>query len=195
MNAYDFVHLALHALGGGVRGKTKLQKTIYFLGLLTNTVRDLGYRAHFYGPYSADVAGAVDRLRALGFAEQSVSGLGAVDPQGFEVARYDLTLNDAGKRIAEYKAHNNADLWMRLKGAVTVLNRVGDQDYVKLSVAAKIRFMLGEDERPARTGDLTRLAAHFGWAVTPEQVQEAARFLQSIGLIELANTGETSVPA
>jgi len=31
MMPYDFVHLTLLAVDGEVRGKTKLQKTVYFL--------------------------------------------------------------------------------------------------------------------------------------------------------------------
>ena len=37
MTPYDFVQLTLYAAGGKIRGKTRLQKTVYFLGLLTET--------------------------------------------------------------------------------------------------------------------------------------------------------------
>jgi uncharacterized protein len=188
MNAYDFVHLALYALGGEIRGKTKLQKTIYFLGVLTRSLADLGYRPHFYGPYSAEVAGAVDRLRALGFVEQTVSSAGACDPSGFEVARYDFRLNEEGKRVAETKVKSNPEFWARLTKAVQTLKRAGEKDYVKLSIAAKTDFMLGENKGPARIEDLRALARRFGWAVTADQVQEAAHFLEALGLVRLAGS-------
>jgi HD superfamily phosphohydrolase len=69
MSPYDFVHLTCHALGGEIKGRTKLQKTDYFLGVLTDSLPELGYRPHFYGPYSAEVAGAVGKLRARGFVD------------------------------------------------------------------------------------------------------------------------------
>lgn len=50
MDANDFVLLALHAMGGEIRGKTKLQKTVYFLGLMTGHLDDLGYRTTSTGP-------------------------------------------------------------------------------------------------------------------------------------------------
>jgi uncharacterized protein YwgA len=187
MNAYDFVHLALHALGGEIRGKTKLQKTIYFLGALTRSLADLGYRPHYYGPYSADVGGAVDRLRALGFVDQTVSSGGACDSSGFEVARYDFRLNEEGKRVAEAKAKNNPEFWAKLNDAVQTFKRAGEEDYMKLSVAAKTNFMLGENKGPARSEDLIDLARRFGWAVTPDQVQEAAHFLHALGLVRLVD--------
>src|SRR5437016_3161878 len=104
LKAYDFVHLVLHAAGGKVQGRTKLQKLVYFAGVLTNMLDDLGYRAHYYGPYSSRVTAATEELRSLGFLEQRTAAAGVVDPHGFEIARYDYTLTEDGKKIAEEKA-------------------------------------------------------------------------------------------
>jgi uncharacterized protein YwgA len=189
MNAYDFVHLALYALGGSIRGKTKLQKTIYFLGVLTDSLDELGFRPHFYGPYSAEVAGAVDRLRALGFVDQDVVGGGAVDEAGFEVARYDFRLNKDGKQMAQTKAGQHPEEWKRIKNAADVLKKVGEPDYVKLSIAAKTYFMLGErKEEVTRASELVALASRFGWSVTADQIREAAHFLESLKLVRLVNS-------
>ncbi len=89
MNAYDFVHLTLFAYNGELQGRTKLQKTVYFLGVFTESLDDLGYRPHYYGPYSAAVADAVSRLKALGFVMEYTLGSGAVGAGGFEIARHD----------------------------------------------------------------------------------------------------------
>ncbi len=66
MDSKDFVLLAMLAMGGEIQGKTKFQKTVYFLGLMTGCIDDLGYRAHFYGPYSDEVADAIGWLRTIG---------------------------------------------------------------------------------------------------------------------------------
>lgn len=183
MSVYDFVHLGLYALGGEIKGRTKFQKTIYFLGILTDSLEELGYRPHFYGPFSAEVAGALDRLRALGFVDQSIVSRGSVDDSGFEVARHDFRLTEEGKKIAEAKAKQNPQVWNRLQGAVEILNRAKEQDYMRLSIAAKTYFMLGEKKGKASSDDLASLASKFGWSVTREQVQDAGRFLESLGLI------------
>src|SRR5271170_1950900 len=104
MNTYDFVQLGLFKLGGEIKGRTKLQKTIYFLAVTTgHNPEDFGYRPHFYGPYSEEVAEAVDRLKALGFVTQSIAGGGGYDNRGFEVARFDFKLNVEGEQIANAK--------------------------------------------------------------------------------------------
>ena len=55
MDARTFVQFGLLALGGMFKGKPSYQKSMYFLGLMTGCLEDLGYRAHYYGPYSEDI--------------------------------------------------------------------------------------------------------------------------------------------
>ena len=50
MDSKDLVYFATIAMGGEIRGKTKFQKTVYFLGLMTGCIDDLDYRARFYSP-------------------------------------------------------------------------------------------------------------------------------------------------
>jgi hypothetical protein len=61
--------------------------------------------------------------------------------------------------------------------------------YVKLSIAAKTYFMLGEKKGNAMMAELTDLATKFGWKVTQQQVFEAATYLSSLGLVNLRPTG------
>ena len=185
MNAYDFVHLALRAMGGEIKGKTKLQKTIYFLGEIVGCLEDLGYRAHYYGPYSDTVAAATDRLVSLGFVDHSSAGVGSVDVMGFEVARHDFSLSEKGKRVADLKAKRFQDVWCKLENAAQVLQKAGDLDYMKLSIAAKTYFTLGQRRGTATFDDLARLARRFGWTVTGTQVREAADWLAEVGLVTL----------
>lgn len=185
MTTYDFVHLAFLALDGEIKGKTKLQKTIYFMGLVAGIEDELGYRPHYYGPYSPDVAAAVERLRTLGFLDQSVVGSGTADTRGFEVARYDYRLNEAGRGVAEQKRSSMPEVWERVTTAAKSMETLLKQDYMKMSIAAKTLFLLREREGHASMGDLAALAPRFGWSVTAEQVQEAAKLLQEAKLVVL----------
>ncbi|MGB2938473.1 MAG: hypothetical protein WBD05_09820 [Phycisphaerae bacterium] len=186
MDATNFVLLALHAVGGEIQGKTKLQKTIYFLGVMTGHLDDLGYRAHYYGPYSDDVADAVKRLRSVDFVDQSAAGCGTVGKFGFEVCRYDFSLTQDGKQIADAKAAAFPDLTKRLERAAKTLREAGNPDYVRLSIAAKTHFMLGKKKGEATMAELARLARRFGWKVASHQVKEAAQYLSTLDLVRLS---------
>ncbi len=182
MNTYDFVHMALHAMGGEIKGKTKLQKTMYFLGILTGTIEELEYRPHYYGPYSSAVKDAVNRLKALGFVVQNSVSCGGVDRRGFEMARRDFRLTDDGRAMAERKAAADPVLWHPLQVAARRLLDAGDQDYMLMSVAAKTLFILGERGPAATPVEIAEAARNLDWNPSPAEIDEAARYLQRIGL-------------
>lgn len=186
MDPYDFVQLALLAAGGEIKGKTKLQKTMYFLGVITGHLEDLGYRPHFYGPYSEDVGDAVDRLVSVGFVDKEIRGGTAVNELGFEIYRYDFRLNADGKAVARAKANKYPKLWKKLSEAAALLKRAPNLDYIRLSVAAKTYFMLGEKKAPATMTELADLAKQFGWSVTAPQVRDAAKYLSTLNLVSLS---------
>lgn len=179
----DFVHISLLALGGEVHGKTALQKKIYFLGVLTNTLEELGYRPHFYGPYSDEVAQAMQELKTIGYVEQDVRSTGMADAAGFERCRYDYRLTEAGKRVAEAKAAASGGLWAKLQDIADRLKSAGSVDYMKLSIAAKTYFLLGQSQAKPSDNDLAQLASKFGWQVKPAEIQEAGRYLEKLKLL------------
>ena len=185
MIAYDFVHLAFLALGGEIQGKTKLQKTIYFLGLMTGHEDGLGYRPHYYGPYSDEVASAVERLKTLGFLDLSVSGMGSVDSRGFEVARHDYRLNEAGVKLANAKKERFSVEWEEIRNGAKALKRLLEKDYIELSIAAKTWFMLGKTKGNASGAELANLSLKFDWSVSLQQIQSAAKALEDVGLVTL----------
>lgn len=181
MTAYDFVHLSLLAMGGSVQGKTKLQKTVYFLAVMTGHTNDLEYRAHYYGPYSQEVSLAVGKLEGVGFVETDVLSWG-MDSRGFERTRTNYTLTPDGRSVAEMKAENYPSLWHKLLKASVVL-RDADMDYMKLSVAAKTYFLLGERGGKGEMDELRQMAGKFHWQLSDSEIDEAVEFLESVKLV------------
>jgi uncharacterized protein YwgA len=167
MKPYDFVHLTIHAIGGQIGGRTKLQKTVYFLGVFTGELEQLGYRAHFYGPYSDLVANAVSRLKSLAFVTESTIGTGSIGADGFEISRHDFSLTEEGRAIASEKAHSNPGEWTKILEAVTRFKTAGDIDYMRMSVAAKTYFMLRESGKPATSVELSESAKALGLKCSP----------------------------
>lgn len=184
VDADDFVQLVLLAVGGEIKGKTKLQKTVYFVGVKAGCLDELGYHAHFYGPFSPEVADAAERLHLLGLAAKTETPIGGLDRQGFEATRHDYRLTEDGLRIAKKKADRNPRVWSRIKEAVKAIQDAGNPGYMDLSIAAKTYYMLGEKGGSASVGELSELAERFGWSVTVEQVRKAVDFLRSLELVE-----------
>jgi uncharacterized protein YwgA len=183
LDAYDFVHLVLYAAGGRIEGRTKLQKLVYFAGVLTGMLDELGYRSHYYGPYSSKVTAAIDDLRSLGFLEQRTTSGGAIDPHGFEIARYDHALTKDGLAIAEEKARTHHKTWNLIQGAVKRLEQSDFGDYVQLSIAAKMNFLVSQAKEPVSRERLVEMGKRFGWNVSEAQVAEACKWLETLQLV------------
>ena len=186
MNPYDFTHLALLAVGEEIRGRTKLQKTVYFLGVLSGNLDELGYRAHYYGPYSDTVAAAVNRLKALGFVRQSSLHTGELNDDGFEIARHDFDLTDEGRKIAIQKSEKNPAIWQKIQYAVDRFKKGGEIDYMKMSVAAKTFFILSKKGEPATFLELSESAKKLGWSPNPQEIAESIGFLKKLDLVSTA---------
>jgi uncharacterized protein YwgA len=176
----DVLLLAYRAFDGNMRGKTLLQKRVYFLSVVLDM--GLGYDAHYYGPYSEDVSSANSELKSLGYISESSSSWG-FDQRGFELARYDFKLTDTGEKIAERKAERHSDLWQRLSAAAAVLKKAGNLDYMELSIAAKAYFVLIRLNGRADMEDIAGMLPKFGWSVSKQQLENAAEFLAKANLV------------
>ena len=181
MTEYDFVHLVIQAAGGQIQGRTKLQNTVYFVGVLTDQVHNLGYRTHYYAPFSPAVAGAVQELRGLKFLEQRVAPTVEATENGFEMTRYDYVLTEEGKQVATEKAVQWPEDWDRITAAVQRLNTASIQDYVRLTIAAKTDLASRQTGTTLPPAALKAKAVEHGWkAFTDQQYAEALKFLETV---------------
>jgi uncharacterized protein YwgA len=178
--ARDVVVLAYKAFEGDMRGKTLLQKRVYFLSVMLGI--DMGYEAHYYGPYSEKVATLNSELKSLGCVSESSSAWG-YDQRGFEMARHDFRLTELGARLADRKAAGQAQLWDQIQKAASVVRKAGDLDYMELSIAAKAFYVLTKLNGKATLEAIAGMLPKFGWSVSEKQLERATHFLAKADLI------------
>ena len=183
MNVRDFVVLCYGAFDGKINGKTNLQKKVYFLAASLGKVEELGYRAHYYGPYSAAVAEANSELKSLNYLSECSTSWGS-DNRGFEIARYDFSLTDEGRRLLDRKRAKNPDIWEDLCDLAKKIKEAGNLDYWDLSIAAKAYFILDKKEKSASSREIQDAAKDLGWEVKKEELDRASTFLEKINLIK-----------
>lgn len=180
ISARDVLVLAYKAFEGDMRGKTLLQKRVYFLSVMLGI--DMGYDAHYYGPYSEKVATLNSELKSLGYVSESSSAWG-YDQRGFEMARHDFKLTELGSRLADRKAEGQIQLWIQIQKAAQVVRKAGDLDYMELSIAAKAYYVLIKLNGKANLEDIGGMLPKFGWSVQKEQLEKATDFLAKTDLI------------
>ena len=183
MTALDFVLSLIASFGGQIRGRTLLQKRAYFVAQLSGLPIDLGYDAHYYGPYSAVVDNSIVRLKSLGFLAEENIGFG-VASGGFEMKRYDYRVTDDGKSVlASLQAKED---YKKIERACIAVLEAGDPNYFVLSIAAKADFILGKRGKAMTRKEIIREAERFDWDIQEGSLKGAVDFLERLGLVQAA---------
>jgi len=179
MNTSQFVLSLIRASEGKIQGRTLLQKRGYFVSLLTGLSPNLGYQAHFYGPYSATLDGTLTQMKNLGFIEEGTTGFGVVSG-GFEVRRYDYSLTEDGEKVLQ--PFSKTAEYQHIEAAIRKIQEAGDPDYVELSIAAKAFFILQKQQKGMTAAELLKEATKFNWNIPEHSLGRAVAFLTKVGL-------------
>jgi len=182
----DLRHVVLFAIEqihGRPNGRTYLQKLCYFVQRLKGW--PLGFRAHYYGPYSDAVSAELSFLVSAGLVGETRRGSGVAGVGGWEIARFDYALTDQGRAAAERLAERDATEAAKIRSAVKQVLDAGEQSYVELSFAAKTDWILQSENGPMTFEGIAQTAKRFNWSVQGGHVQKAAELLSKLGLVQL----------
>ena len=182
MDTDQLVLLIVHAAGGAMRGKTLLQKRGYFLSVAKQL--DLGYRAHYYGPYSAEVESGLSKAKALGFIGEQTSTFSAADKKGFERKRYDYTLTPDGQHMVDSLRRRQPAEFDEFTKILQKVKSLDNDDYMALSIGAKTHYVLDKAGKPLTEDAIKESARELGWDVEEKDADEAVELLLRMGLAE-----------
>ena len=178
MNIRHVLAMLLHTSGNSISSKTKIQKEMYFLSKLLND--DFAFRAHYYGPYSPMVEQALDELIGAGFLEVKREVYGLDYQRGFEMKRFDYHLTPSGEELAEELEEQHSSEVSTISDFVEKMEAVGNPDYLDLSVAAKVFFILDKQGEKMTIDEIKKEARGFGWRINEPDIDKAADILQQL---------------
>ena len=183
MHIIDILLLVVRSEGeDGLRGRTLLQKKVYFLSVL----RDKNYRftAHHYGPYSSYVAGNIDSLVNCGFLREST--------ESFPATQGDLSLFGEIRRHTYFLTDDAEELWSDIENDpefpewTRELDRINAQkiahDFNKLSIAAKVHYIVNWRKK-STIREVKQVAKEYNWDVSTEDIESVLSFLTELGLV------------
>ncbi len=180
MHIQDLILLVIGSeVEKSLRGRTTLQKKLYFLSELKEI--DLGFRPHYYGPYSSLVADNLDILVSARFLNE-VTETFETDRNIFgEIRRHTYSLTPDGDIVMKEieKEVGYAD-WQK------TLDRLNGQrlahDFNMLSIAAKVRYIV-KQQRSSTTEQIRQIAQEYGWDLNKTQIENVRSFLEALTLI------------
>ena len=164
-----------------LRGRTTLQKKLYFFSVLEET--DLGFGPHYYGPYSSLVAENLDILVSARFLNE-VTETFETDQNIFgEIRRHTYSLTPDGDTIMkEIQQETEYTDW---KQTLDTLNSQPlASDFNTLSIAAKVYYIVNRQGRTT-TEQIQEVAKEYNWNIDDSQIENVSSFLEDLSLISV----------
>ena len=183
LSSDDVLFAIAKAHDGRVLGRTRIQKIGYFIGVIAGS--DLGYHAHYYGPYSPTVAATLEeRLACVHFRETPHQSAEVFSGHDGVRKYYEYELTDEGKSAAEIHRNWHTEEFDK---AVEIAAKIRSLqvDYMQLSFAAKVHCIAVQRSRPftLTVADIQASAREFGWAMTKSDVTRGGEILEKLGLV------------
>lgn len=166
--------LTINAAGGSIKGRTTLQKWLYFISVKTGL--KFGFIPHFYGPYSEDISSLVNALIASDFLQET----GKIT--GYSRIMYTYALTEDGRRIAKDLRKKHKQLYKTLKEVVDTCSNVAGNSTSILSWAAKIYYLLQKQGSEITYSKLRSESRSLGWSLSKEEVDSGAKLLAALKL-------------
>lgn len=166
-----------------LRGRTLLQKKIYFLSVLCK--ENFGFSAHYYGPYSSFVSEHLDGLVNYGVIKEVTESFTNVpnERNAFgEIRRHTYSLTADADKIWE-TAQQKPEYPKWNKALQAINEQEISQDFNKLSIAAKVHYILSW-EKKSTLKQIQDIAKDLGWEVKETEIKNVHTFLTKLELIK-----------
>lgn len=162
-----------------LRGRATLQRKLYFLSVLNKT--DLGFRPHYYGPYSSLVAENLDILVYARFLKEITESFSTDENIFGEIRRQTYCwTSDSEAVMGEIKQEEGYADW---KCALDTLNSLPlASDFNTLSIAAKVHYIAHRQKRIKRR-QIKKIAKAYDWDINKQEIESVLSFLESLSLI------------
>ena len=184
MHIQDLILLVIGSENNkSLRGRTTLQKKLYFLSVLVRT--DFGFGPHYYGPYSSWVAENLDILVSAHFVKE-VTETFSTDRNIFgEIRRHTYSLTTDSKDVmSEIEQEDEYTDWKQRLD--TLNNHPLANDFNTLSIAAKVYYIVNRQGRTT-TEQIQEVAKEYGWDIDDLQIENVRSFLEDLSLISVGD--------
>ena len=174
MQATELLLSVLGSSSAPVDGRTAIQKIAYFSSLKTGV--DLGYKPHFYGPYSPVVSGMLENLVAMGFIEERAR------LTSHDRTMYSYSLTDDGIKLLEDIRSREVSKVAGIRRVVSRCGRIAGNNINVLSWTAKVYFLLSQRGPEISYKEAEEAGKRFGWKLSRKEIDSGVRLLAGLAL-------------
>jgi uncharacterized protein YwgA len=152
--------------------RTVIQKVLYFATM--KGVTHTGYQAHFYGPYSSEVASTIQDLASARFLREREETLDATaSPWEVRGYKYSLPRNVEEALDSVLSKDDKKDATV-LEWVIDTCIKRGSLKPKPISIAAKVLYILHEEGRPLTVSQIEKKANELGWHIVEPEIENSA---------------------
>lgn len=180
LDVYDAIALTLHANNDKLSNRTTLQKLIYFETLKLKPLKNITYRNYFYGPFSYQVASALDETIAFSYLREQVSSR-------YNHESYNYELTESGKKYAHDVETKFGDQFEIIRNIVKICDEHCNLQAGPLSYSAKAHYILVNGGKDQYTiDDVQETAEKFEWEISTDDAGRGMALLEKLDLVRRA---------
>ena len=176
LDVYDAIALTLHANNDSLSNRTALQKLIYFETLKIEPLKTIIYRNYFYGPFSYQVASALDETVAFSYLSEQIYSM-------YDHESYNYKLTESGKKYAHDVKNKFDDQFKVIRNIVKICDKYCSLQAKSLSYSAKAHYILVHGGKNQYTiDDIQKTAEKFEWQIPVDAAKDGMALLEELGL-------------
>jgi uncharacterized protein len=177
VDASDLVLLILGASKSPVRGRTVIQKTGYFTHVSVPEAKSIGFKPHFFGPYSPEIAAALGDLVGMGYVHEDAD----TTARGNAVYTYALTKD--GRVLAQTVKKSHQAAFESIRRIEQTCRDDAQLNPNILSWAAKTHFLLQQKDTPLSEAEAVEMGKDYNWDLSSEDLGRGVQLLLKLGLV------------
>lgn len=176
-DVYDIIALLLHANDGKLEYSATVQKLFYFYAQLSPDKKMPKYTHRFYGPFSPEVAIALDEMSEFSFIDEIVIS------RYYETYMYKL--NKKGRKYANNARKDNPREYALISKIVNACRIYSNLQSAPLSYAAKSHHMLDSSKHAGKytIQEIQQTAKDFDWDPSSQDAKTGIKLLEELELV------------
>lgn len=189
MSSRELITLALYYCGGSIKGKTLLQKRLYFLTELakkrySEKIPNLKFIPYYYGPYSPIANEDLIILSNSGIISEIPIPLNYSDIEGYPAQRWDYSLTEKGREWVKEISSKYSEISSELNSICSKMVKLDENNYLLLSWAAKTHFLVKKKGKPVTIKEIKEEASKtVKWVLDEKQIDAAVTLLKDLNLV------------
>ncbi len=175
LGAHDAIMLTMAAKGDNPIGRTALQKVIYFESL--KVPASISYRPHYFGPFSKDVAAALEDLIVADCIDERVT-------LAYDHESYSYNLTKEWVELAREDSRRSPH-YAAIKDVVDGCDEFCRLRPRELSHAAKAHYILSASRSKGAItrSDVKKTGEGLGWTISENNADRGFELLSRLGLV------------